>query len=276
MKVNFILPGLGDSGGIRVVKKYAQMLNDKEIDTVIYCSILTDNLHRYRSRVLNLAHQLYCTIKTITTMSNNSGVKWVPFICDSFIRKADHSIATMWTTAYKVNRLSEKCGKKWYFVQDFEIWDSREYGLKSYKLPLSKIVISTWINEQLKKELGLGPFPVVYNGLDTSAFNAQKRTKHEGITFLMLNHSLEKKGVKQGLEVYRKIHERHPNTKMRAFGMCSKDNLPSDVEYFQNPDKETLLSLYRDTDIFIFPSLSEGCGLTPLEAMACGCIVVVK
>ena len=27
-------------------------------------------------------------------------------------------------------------------------------------------------------------------------------------------------------------------------------------------------------DIFIFPSLEEGWGLTPLEAMACGCAVV--
>ena len=28
------------------------------------------------------------------------------------------------------------------------------------------------------------------------------------------------------------------------------------------------------SDIFIFPSLEEGWGLTPLEAMACGCVVV--
>lgn len=32
--------------------------------------------------------------------------------------------------------------------------------------------------------------------------------------------------------------------------------------------------LYSQSDIFIFPSIEEGWGLTPLEVMACGCVVV--
>lgn len=58
------------------------------------------------------------------------------------------------------------------------------------------------------------------------------------------------------------------------FGMCDNLNLPDDVEYYQNPTKQKLLDLYSNSDIFIFPSLEEGWGLTPLEAMACGCVVV--
>lgn len=58
------------------------------------------------------------------------------------------------------------------------------------------------------------------------------------------------------------------------FGMCDNSNLPDDVEYYQNPTKQKLLDLYSNSDIFIFPSLEEGWGLTPLEAMACGCVVV--
>lgn len=56
--------------------------------------------------------------------------------------------------------------------------------------------------------------------------------------------------------------------------MCDNSNLPDDVEYYQNPTKQKLLDLYSNSDIFIFPSLEEGWGLTPLEAMACGCVVV--
>ena len=74
--------------------------------------------------------------------------------------------------------------------------------------------------------------------------------------------------------VYQRIHADHPNTALRMFGMCSNDKIPNDIEYYQNPSKETLINLYRDTDIFIYPSLEEGWGLTPLEAMACGCMVV--
>ena len=56
--------------------------------------------------------------------------------------------------------------------------------------------------------------------------------------------------------------------------MCDNSNLPNYVEYYQNPTKQKLVDLYSDADIFLFPSLEEGWGLTPLEAMACGCIVV--
>ena len=56
--------------------------------------------------------------------------------------------------------------------------------------------------------------------------------------------------------------------------MCSSEGLPEYVEYYQNPVPEFLVKLYCEADIFIFPSLEEGWGLTPLEAMACKCAVV--
>jgi glycosyltransferase involved in cell wall biosynthesis len=38
--------------------------------------------------------------------------------------------------------------------------------------------------------------------------------------------------------------------------------------------EEDLPVLYSSADLFIFPSLYEGFGLPPLEAMACGCPVI--
>lgn len=275
MKVNFILPGLGDSGGTRVVKKYAKLFNEMGIDTVIYCSLLANNLHRYSSKIKNRVHQIYCTFKTVSTsLGSTEEVKWVPCINGKYIREADFTIATMWATAYEVVKLPKTRGEKIYFVQGYEIWDNRELGQKSYALPLRKIVISTWINRQLKKDLSIGPFPIVYNGIDHKTYNCSGRMEHSGINLLMMNHTLEKKGVEQGLEVFKRIRDRYPDVSFKMFGKCSNKNLPGYIEYYCDPDEKTLVHLYKEADIFIFPSLEEGWGLTPLEAMACGCIVV--
>ncbi len=51
---------------------------------------------------------------------------------------------------------------------------------------------------------------------------------------------------------------------------------PADVYFIGYVDDKDLPALYSGADIFVFPSLYEGFGLPPLEAMACGCPVVVS
>ena len=274
-KINIILPGLGVSGGIQVVKKYKELMEKDGWDVIIYAPLKAYNLHRYRSNIKNKIHQIYCTIKTIPEIKRKTEYKWIWKATNKSIRNADITIATLWATAFDVNKLSDAKGEKWHFIQDYEIWDNEAWGRKAYLLPLKKIVISTWINEQIRRDIGIGPFPVVYNGIDTEGFHKVACIKDEKkINFLMLNHVLPKKGVANGLKAFEEVSAKHPNCVLRMFGMCDSSNLPDYVEYHQNPSKKELVELYSQADIFIFPSLEEGWGLTPLEAMACGCIVV--
>ena len=46
------------------------------------------------------------------------------------------------------------------------------------------------------------------------------------------------------------------------------------VHFVEDPDGDQLLELYRKAALLLFPSLYEGFGWPPLEAMACGCPVV--
>lgn len=124
--------------------------------------------------------------------------KYVLSINNLFMKDADAVIATSWPSAYRVNKLNKDKGKKFYFIQDFEIWDNEEYVKETYKLPLNKIVISSWINQRMREELDIGPFPIVFNGLDTDMYHNTGKRKEDTseINFLMLNHILPKKGVK--------------------------------------------------------------------------------
>lgn len=281
MRINFILPALGKSGGIDVVYKYAELLHARGHDIIIYKSIIACDMHRYNSILKNKVHQIYCTLKCMLQIrkekTKNEFDKYIPFIDDSYIRDADVVIATAWPTAYSICKLNRGKGEKYYFIQDVEIWDNKIRGLESYKLPLNKIVISTWINNKLYEYLKIGPFPILNNGIDISVFNnSDKIYKPAGdkINCLMLNHSLEKKGIQCGLEAFKIAQQKYPKISLTMFGLCSNDNLPEYIKYYQEPNQKTLVELYSNSDVFIFPSLEEGWGLTPLEAMACKCAVV--
>jgi len=48
------------------------------------------------------------------------------------------------------------------------------------------------------------------------------------------------------------------------------------IELLENISEEELIKLYKNALLLAFPSFYEGFGLPPLEAMACGCPVVVS
>lgn len=63
------------------------------------------------------------------------------------------------------------------------------------------------------------------------------------------------------------------NLSLELFGMEAPVGM-EDYAFHKSPNVEELRRLYNWADIFIFPSKNEGWGLTPIEAMACGCAVV--
>lgn len=58
--------------------------------------------------------------------------------------------------------------------------------------------------------------------------------------------------------------------------IISHGNLQRDIRFTGYVTKEDLVDMYNAAEIFVFPSLYEGFGIPPLEAMACGTPVVVS
>jgi len=65
---------------------------------------------------------------------------------------------------------------------------------------------------------------------------------------------------------------KEPSEELRRF---AEENQKLPIHFINNPSTPYLQALYSLAKIFIFPSLQEGFGWPILEAMACGCPVVV-
>ena len=186
-------------------------------------------------------------------------------------------MATAWCTAYDVSKLEKSKGTKFYFIQDYEVWDNEILGKDSYKLPLKKITIANRIKDILIRECGCinENIEVINNGIDMKIYHPNDTiSKSKNINCLMLDHHLEKKGVKYGVEAFKIAKKTIPSLKLTMFGIKRSKYAPKDIDYYENPSQDEIVKLYQKSDIFIYPSIEEGWGLTPIEAMACKCAVV--
>lgn len=91
-------------------------------------------------------------------------------------------------------------------------------------------------------------------------------------TLIKAFYKIKKNGMKYKLVIvggkgwkYQEIYE-----------TIKKVNLQKEVIFTGYVPDEDLPKLYNAADLFVFPSLYEGFGLPPLEAMACGCPVITS
>ena len=137
MKINVILPGIGVSGGNRVIFEYANRLSERGHDvTILYPAIPTRmgsklaNIQERANQVLETAYRSIF-ISDIDWFDINVPIKKIPTLSQRLIEyteilipDADITVASSWQTAYTVSSLSECKGEKAYFVQHYEIWET--------------------------------------------------------------------------------------------------------------------------------------------------------
>ncbi len=274
------------TGGAKVAYEYANRLVQDGWEVYIAYKYMTGHHHTFYGKIFFYFYdKLKHFIETITK-KQPSGSLWfdldsrihevfVPNIKYRNVPKTDYYIATSVETPFFVLDYKVPNSHKFYLIQDYENWGDITDAIvkESYRLPLTKFVISQWLYEKVISE-GVECIHLP-NGFDFNYFTLynpiDSRNKYH---ISILYHPSEKKGCKDSMEALSIVKNRYPSLTVNMFGKTEKpDGLPDWYNYYQLPDKQTHNKIYNESAIFIGASHIEGWGLTIGESMICGCAV---
>jgi glycosyltransferase involved in cell wall biosynthesis len=121
---------------------------------------------------------------------------------------------------------------------------------------------------------------VVPYGVDTERFSPAAPTSSERGLFraLFVGQIGQRKGIGYLLSGYERFRKRDSNLRLVGSYMPGSevyDRYRHLYEHTPHVPHAQLPDIYRDADVFVFPTLIEGMPLSVLEAMACGIPVIV-
>lgn len=287
MRLTFLLPHYDTrvSGGFRIVFEYANRLVDRGHQVTV---VMPAPSLKYRSwdrlirpEALKQIVKRVVSRRDIPWFEFDPRVRIVAPILDGskILPDADAVVATAWMTADVVAGSSAAKGRKYYLIQHYETWDGPKSAVDAtWRLPLRKIVVARWLKD-LGVELAPGhEIDYLSNSVDTAIFRPMstievRRARPHVVG--MLWHPNPTKGSEEGLRAILAFHERNPSIKAHFFGFMPRpEGLPGWIKYSEKLSGKSLVRYYDGLSVFVHTSVSEGWGLPPAEAMACGVPVI--
>lgn len=278
MRITFVLPFAGLSGGNRVVATYARILHERGYDVTVV------------SRAYSPPKGLKPKIKFLLGLEKRQKPTQTPLLDflgekhrivnhdrlldTADVPDADVIIATWWATAESVAALPPSKGRKFYLLQGYEVFPYLPVDrvIATYSLPLQKIAVSSYIIDEISKNHAVNGIHLVANAVDLDQFKAPPRTPNRVPTVGFLYTRQAIKNVRLAIDAVTLVKKRLPDLKVKAFGTRQADAslpLPSWVEYHVAPPQQDIAGIYAACDAWLFTSQKEGFGLPILEAMAC-------
>lgn len=164
------------------------------------------------------------------------------------------------------------------------------------------LTVSEFSRQEIQRYMGVSAekITVIYNGVDTRRYHpdytaaqidsAKSRNGICGKYFLYLGTLEPRKNIETLITAYNLLKKEcggEPFPKLvlagkkgwmyeSIFALVKKNGLENDVIFTGYVDEEDVPALLCGAHIFVFPSLYEGFGIPPLEAMACGTPVITS
>ena len=171
-------------------------------------------------------------------------------------------------------------------------------AVKNLHLADRIITVSNYTRLMLIEKLNIAPEKIqaILHGIDLEAFKPVAVSDEFRATYhidplcqyvLYVGSELPRKNLGRLLEAFAIVKRNNPNARLIKIGSPSqrryfqklkeqirKLNLQDEVIILDHVSRSDLISFYNLANVFVFPSLYEGFGIPPLEAMACGTPVI--
>ena len=273
----FLLTGFNRSGGVRILTEVINLLADNGWQV----TVLTDA--RYGAPF----YPLHARVKSVQ-LTSKSRLKYLIDLA-VYRYEAVFIVSSNYRTslALGVAQLFRRTGGARIF-QLLQHYDPLQFGMLDYRLPFwmrwihsliiriafylphEQIAVSQWIINKI----GLKRVKLISNGINAHVFNAKGSLGRQYAKKLKVGVNLRKNPLKcwdETNEVLANLSVMD-GIEVRAMG----DAPLMDIPYVYPKNDQEIADFYKGCDVFVFLSLAEGFGLPPLEAMACGCVVVLN
>ncbi|MBS1550741.1 MAG: glycosyltransferase [Bacteroidetes bacterium] len=143
---------------------------------------------------------------------------------------------------------------------------------------------SRYQSEQIES-FGLQKSVVVPNMVNENLFYPVIRERNKGrVRFLTLTTFTERKGIYELMESILKVSKVNTDCEFMIAGtgelenyireFIIKNNLTGRIILSVNPDRDEVMKIFRQYDVFLLPSRLESFGIVYVEALACGMPVI--
>ncbi|HYB70150.1 MAG TPA: glycosyltransferase family 4 protein [Candidatus Bathyarchaeia archaeon] len=262
MKITFLCPHLRIAGGVRAILTHADRLAQRGHEVTLQVPAKGALAAWWRNRLPGHVDWM---------PGLRARVHWVPEWSAARVPAGDVVVATSWQSVEAVAAAPVRCGRKFYFIQHYESLYHGEAARvdATYRVPLRKIVISTWLADVMAERFDT-PAAVIVTPVDPAQFHPVESDDDGKLRVLMLFHEYPWKGVADGLEAFARVRSRHPNLLLVGFGLKAPPRKLPFAEFHQSLPQARLAWLYSRCPVYLCPSWDEGLGMPAMEAMACG------
>ena len=284
MRITFVLPTVGMSGGIRVAVIHARALASQGHAVTLVSPPPRAVAFPDKVKSLLKGNGWPRELARDASYLDGSGLdhrvleRWRP-VTNADVPDADIVIATWWETAEWVSALRAQKGAQVYLIQHHEVFPPLPLARcqATYRLPMHKIVIARWLQEVMHSQYGDAVVDLVPNSVDRAQFFSAVRGKQPVATVGFLYATAAFKGLDVALAALREVRKRVPDLRLISFGTERPGAalpLPEGAEFSFCPPQDEIRQLYSQCDVWLTASRSEGFNLPAMEAMACRTPVV--